>query len=257
MELLAVLPRGPFSWGVKRTLNDLVSKVEVSDNAIVLPQGVEAQFGVFRSVSSVLLGSKVQTGGPGGSPVYLSGWLFNTSREFSPDQRVVSGELPLRSSPYRVEISPSGAGLIELPGYRVRNGVVILYITPEYRFHFPREVLNAGDFENYAQLSLKPLENGFHGTIDMNLRRGYAEVIVGGRVVEDQVFLDEKSGDFTYRFIENPLLVISHEKTLSPQGLQKALKGFIGLSGHGDFTMRLKVGKHKDEMTFSVGLGEE
>ncbi|WP_297508229.1 hypothetical protein [Thermococcus sp.] len=253
MEILTVLPRGPFSGRIKRVVHDVISKTEVSDDTIVFSEKVTAQFGIFRSVSSVLVGSKIWRGSPG----YLSGWLFNTSREFSPDQRVVSGELPLPSSPYRVEISPNGAGLIELPGYRLDNGVVILYVTPEYRFHFPREVLNAGDVENYAQLSLKPTQNGFNGIVDVNIRKGYAEVILRGRAVEDQVFLDERSGDFTYRFIKDPLLVVSHEKVLSPQGFQKALNGFMGLSGHGDFTICLKVGKQKDDMTFSVRLGEE
>ncbi|WP_297436229.1 hypothetical protein [Thermococcus sp.] len=148
--------------------------------------------------------------------------------------------------------------MIELPGYRLRNGVIILYTKPSYEFNFQGDVLTAGDVEDYAQLSLKPLENGFRGEVTMGLKKGkYVEVAVRGKLVEYIAFFEEEPGTFTYEFLKEPLLIVSHEKALSPQGLQKALDGFIGISGHGKFSVVLRVGKSAKEMMFRVELGRE
>ncbi|KUH33247.1 hypothetical protein APY94_06945 [Thermococcus celericrescens] len=209
----------------------------------------------FNAASSVWIGPRI---GGRGSKYYTSGWLFNTSRKFVPEKSVLSSELPLTPEEYRVELDVPGSGRIELPGYRLKNGVLFLYITPSYRFLFPSDVMTAGGLEDYAHVSLKPSENGFAGEIGLSLRKaGYAEVAIEGKMVEDIVFFDGEPGKFSYRFIDEPVLIISHEKVLGPPKLQKALNGLTIVSGHGKFVLRLRVGKAKEEMGFTVGFGME
>ncbi len=258
MRILTVNPRGPFSGGIKRAIREVLDAVEITDNAIVFPENLKAEYGTFMAGSSVLIGTKM--GGSRGSYVnsYTSGWLFSTSRRFTPQENVFSSELPLSPVPYRVEIDTPGSGIIEIPGYRLENGVLLLYTTPSYEFRFPSDVLTAGGLEDYAQLSLKPLRNGFEGEVSLSLKKGgYAEVAIRGKVVEDIAFFKEEPGTFTYEFIREPLLIVSHERILSPQGFQKEMDGFIGLSGHGEFSLTLKVGKSEEKMAFSVSLTRE
>jgi hypothetical protein len=244
-----------FSSRVRKLVEEVSRKIEVAENAILFPERVEAEYGRFNAASSVLLGPRI---GARGSKYYTSGWLFNTSRKFVPEEGVLSSELPLVPARYRVELDVPGSGRIELPGYRLKNGVLLLYITPSYRVTFPGDVLETGNLEDYAQVSLKPLENGFEGEITLNLQKAeYADLLLIGKIMEDIVFFGSEQGRFTYEFIKEPMLIISHEKVLSPQGLQKAMSGFIGLSGHGKFTLRLSVGKAREEMDFSVGIGVE
>ncbi len=257
MRVITVTPRGPFSKRIKQSIQGVLDYVEILDNAVVFPEEVEAEYGTFTAGSSVLVGTKM--GGGRGSYVnsYTSGWLFNTSRKFTPQRRVSSSELPVLPVTYRIEVDTPGSGMIELPGYRLRNGLLLLYTTPSYEFRFQGDVLTVGDVEDYAQLSLKPLENGFRGEVTLSLKKEkYVEVAVRGKFVEYIAFFEEEPGTFTYEFMKEPLLVVSHEKVLSPQGLQKALGGFIGLSGHGEFSLVLRVGKSTKEMMFRVEPGE-
>ncbi|WP_297070600.1 hypothetical protein [Thermococcus sp.] len=258
MRTLTITPRGPFSGGVKRAIQEVLDAMEILDNAVVFPRSIEAEYGSFMAGSSVLIGTKM--GGGRGSYVnsYTSGWLFNTSRKFTPQEKVPSSELPFSPAPYRLEIDTPGSGMIELPGYRLRNGILLLYTTPSYEFRFPGDVLTVGGLEDYAQLSVKTLENGFEGEVTPSLKKGkYVEVAVRGKAVEDIAFFKEGPGTFTYEFLKEPLLMVSHERVLSPQKLQKAMDGFIGLSGHGEFSLILRMGrKSSKEMKFTVELGE-
>ena len=255
MKVLQVLGRGPFSTKANRLVEKTVSAMEVLEDSLVFGESVEAESGVFKAASSVLLGPKV---GARGSRYYTSGWLFNTSRKFVPGERVLSSELPLVPREYRLEIDVPGSGLMRLPGYRLKNGVLLLYITPKYVFRFPSDVLSAGSMEDYAQLSLKPLEDGFEGELTFNLVKAeYVSIDLLGELIGDQVFFGSEPGRVKYEFLSEPLLVVSHEKSLDVPKLQKVLGVVSLLSGHGDFTLRLEVGKAKGEMRFSVYLPEE
>jgi hypothetical protein len=255
MRTITALPRGPLSGGIRKAVNKVLSEVEILDNAVVFPENVEADYGTFKASSSVLIGLK--TGGRW-SGTYLSGWFFSTLRKFLPRENVLSSELPIKPSVYRVEIDVPGSGILELPGYRLKNGVLLLYITPNYEFNFPSDVIDAGGLEDYAQLSIMPLENGFKGELRTSLKSAeYVAISLKGKLVEDLLFFGGNPGSFTYSFIGDPTLVISHEKVLSPQGLQKEMGGFAGLSGYGDFELKLKVGKSRKTMSFMVGLKNE
>ncbi len=258
MKTLTVTPWNPFSGGIKRAIHEVLDTVETLDNTVVFPKNLKAEYGTFMAGSSVLIGRKM--GGSAGSYInsYTSGWLFSTSRKFIPRENVLSSELLISPAPYRLEIDTPGSGIMEVPGYRLENGVLLLYTTPSYEFRYPSDVLTIGGLEDYAQLSLKPLRDGFEGEVNLSLKKGgYAEVAIRGKAVEDIAFFKEESSAFTYEFIREPLLIVSHEKVLSPQGLQKAMGGFIGLSGHGEFSLRFRVGKSKEKMVFSVSLPGE
>ncbi|NJF24980.1 hypothetical protein [Thermococcus sp. Bubb.Bath] len=72
--------------------------------------------------------------------------------------------------------------------------------------------------------------------------------------MEDVIFLGDEPGKFSYNFINEPVLIVSHEKILSPQDLQKALGLTSIVSGHGGFTLRLSVGRKKKGVEFLVEL---
>ena len=239
----------------RKAVEKTAEMIEVLENAVIVPDSIKAEYGKFLAASSVLLGKKFGKGQAG----YVSGWMFDTSRRFIPEREVHSSELPIAPAEYRVEIDIAGSGRLELPGYRLQNGVLLLYITPSYEFMFPRDVLTAGGFDDYAQLSITPLEGGFRGRVDLFLSRSeYAEVTLKGAAVEDQIFMEDESGEFTYEFLKEPLLLISHEKLLDPPKLQKALNLISIVSGHGKFRLCLRVGRATEEMEFSVELaGEE
>lgn len=251
MKIIAVSHGRLFSGRTGNLVKTMLESAEFLENTILLPEGMKAEYGRFVAVSSVLFGPRMGRGQSG----YTSGWLFNTSRRFVPEREVASSELPLTPAEYRMEIDIPGSGKLELPGYRLQNGVLLLYTTPRYRFVFSRDVLTAGGLEDYAQLSITPLEAGFRGRIDVQLSRAeYAEVSLRGARVEDQVFIGDKSGEFTYEFLKEPLLIVSHEKLLDPPRLQKALSVVSILSGHGKFELLMRVGKAEEKMEFSVEL---
>jgi len=257
MRTVAVLPGGPFSGNRRKEIENLLARLEILEDTVVLPGMEEVEYGRFVAGSSVLVGSKV-----GGSRMayvsgYSSGWLFTTSRKFFPEEKTLSGELELKPSPYRVEVDTPGSGLLELPGYRLGNGILILYAKPGYEFVLPRDTLTVERGEEYVRLSLRPLENGLEGKVRGYLKKPlYTAVVLRGKAVGDILFYQDKPGEFRYRFIEEPLLIVSHEKDLSPQAFQRAMNGFIGLSGHGEFTLRLEVGKAREEMRFTVEPSE-
>lgn len=253
MRILTISRGRFFSGRARKLVEEISGRIEVLENAVLFPESVEAEYGRFNAASSVWIGPRI---GWRSSKYYTSGWLFNTSRKFVPEKALFSSELPLTPAEYRLELDVPGSGRIELPGYRLKNGVLLLHITPSYRFTFPRDVMTAGDVEDYAMVSLKPSENGFAGEVSLSLKKaGYAEVAIEGKMVEDILFFDDEPGKFTYRFIDEPVLVVSHEKLLDPPKLQRAMKGLTIVSGHGKFTLRLSVGKAREEMEFTVGLG--
>lgn len=254
MKLVTVSGGGLLSGKAKRLIEETIAAVEVLENSVVFREPVEADFGVFKAASSVLLGPRV---GARGSKYYISGWLFNTSRKFVPRERVNGAELRIEPREYRIEIDVPGSGLMELPGYRLKNGVLLLYITPRYDFSFPGDLLSAGDLEDYAQLSIKPLETGFEGELSVNLvKADYASLDLAGELVEDQIFFGSEPGKVKYEFLSEKLLIMSHEKLLDVPKLQKALGLVSIVSGHGEFALRLEVGKSREEMRFSVSLPE-
>ncbi|NJE60244.1 hypothetical protein [Thermococcus sp. 21S7] len=255
MKILTVVGGRFLPGRVRKLVEEISGRIEVLENALLFPESVKAEYGRFNAASSVLIGPRI---GGRGSRYYTSAWLFDTSRKFVPEKSVLSSELPLTPAEYRLELDVPGSGRIELPGYRLKNGVLLLYITPSYRFTFPSDVMTAGNLEDYAQVSLKPLENGFEGEVSPSLRKAdYADLSLVGKMVEDIVFFGDEPGRFTYEFLSEPILVVSHEKILDPPKLQKAMNGLSKVSGHGKFTLRLSVGKAREEMEFKVGLGME
>ncbi|WP_457751728.1 hypothetical protein [Thermococcus sp.] len=254
MKLVTVYGGGFFSGKAKRLIEDTITNLEVLENSVVFREPIEAEFGIFKAASSVLLGPKV---GARGSRYYTSGWLFNTSRKFTPSERVNGTELRIEPRRYRIEIDVPGSGLMEFPGYRLKNGVLLLYITPRYDFSFPSDVLSAGGLEDYAQLSIKPLENGFEGELAVNLIKAeYVSLDVVGELVGDQIFFGSEPGKVKYEFLSTEVLIVSYEKVLDVPKLQKVLGLVSIVSGHGDFTLKLEVGKAREEMRFSVFLPE-
>ena len=254
MKLVTVSSGGLLSGKAKRLVEDTITAVEVLENSVVFREPVEAEFGVFKAASSILFGPRI---GARGSKYYTSGWLFNTSRKFTPLERVNGTELRIEPREYRIEIDVPGSGLMELPGYRLKNGVLLLYVTPRYNFSFPSDVLSAGDLEDYAQLSIKPLENGFEGELAVNLVKAeYVSLDLVGELVADQIFFGSEPGKVKYEFLSEKLLIVSHEKVLDVPKLQKALGLVSIVSGHGDFVLKLEVGKSREEMRFSVSLPE-
>ncbi len=255
MKVLTVSKGRFFSGRTQKLVEDIVQRIEVMENLVVFPHNIEAEYGLFRASSSVLLGPKI---GAKGSRYYTSGWLFNTFRKFLPKRNILSSELPLIPAEYRLELDVPGSGLIKLPGYRLKNGILLLYIIPSYRFQFPSDSITVGDLEDYAQLLIKPLETGFEGEVSLNLQKAdYVNVAIRGKMVEDIIFFGDKPERFTYEFLNEPFLIVSHEKILDPPKLQKALNDLTFVSGHGDFMLKLEIGKTKEEMEFSVELNGE
>jgi len=237
---------------VRHLVENALKDVEILGNSLVFSEPIKAEYGLFKASSSVIIGPKAGNRWFG---YHTSGWLFNTTRAFLPVRKVESLELPITPAEYRIELEVPGSGMIELPGYRLENGVVFLYITPSYNFNFPVKSITIGDPENYAQLSLTPFKTGFNGEISLSLRKtGSVGVSVRGKVAEDMIFLGNEPGEFSYGFIDEPVLIVSHEKIISPQDLQNALGVTSTLSGHGNFTLHLSMGRKKKDMEFSVEL---
>jgi len=240
LKVVKVVPINPLMRGVKKSIERRFSSLNASENYLELFTTADVSKGVFKVVSTVLFGTKYAR-----NPFLpaSSGWLFNTSRSFAPEKQLSLNEVPLTKAPYRIELEPSGAGLLELPGYRFGDGTLVLYTTPSYSLSVSPETLEIWNADDHASLHLTPTENGISGEVDLELTGAeYAEVSVAGRMVRDIAFLDSSPGSFEYRFPTERIIVVSHEKVLSPKGLQKALGGFIGVAGHGSFTVVLRVG---------------
>ncbi len=254
MKLVEVAPTNPLLRGIKKSIERRFSSLNASEDYLELPATANVSRGVFKAVSTVLFGSK----GPGAGNPFIptsSGWLFSSSRSFTPEEPLSANELPLLKAPYRIELEPSGAGLLELPGYRFGDGTLVLYTTPSYNLKASPEFLEVWNGSDHASLHLTPTANGILGEVDLELTGAeYAEVSIAGRMVRDVVFLDSSPGRFEYRFPSERIIVVSHEKVLSPKGLQKALDGFIGVAGHGSFTLTLGVGKETGRASISSTL---
>lgn len=252
MKIVKVSSGGLFSGKLRRLVEAAVSELELLEGSMIFRKPVEAEFGVFKAVSSVVIGPKI---GARGSRYYTTGWFFTTSRKFLPKKRLLSSEFPLVPVEYRLEIDVPGSGLFELPGYRLKNGVVLLYITPSYRFLFPSDIMTAGDLEDYAQFSVNPSESGFEGELSLSLRNAdYVSLDLMGKLVEDQIFFGSEPGNVRYDFLSDTVLIVSHERLLDAPKLQRALNLVSLVSGHGEFTLRLTVEKAREEMRFLVSL---
>jgi hypothetical protein len=252
MKILTIQGGRFFKSNANHLVEEVVKDMGALENSLVFSEPIKAEYGIFKASSSVIIGPKV---GNRWLSYHTSGWLFNTSRTFLPRKSVESSELFILPAKYRLELDVPGSGLMELPGYRLGNGVVLLYIIPGYRFNFLADSLTLGDPENYVQLSINPSEAGFEGEVSLSLRKAEdVGVSIKGRIVEDVIFLGDESGKFSYNFISEPIIIVSHERILSPQNLQKALGVTSIVSGHGSFTLRLSMGRRRKDVEFSVEL---
>ena len=241
MRVLAVgggLLRGRYTRAVKKAVSDL----ELRGDVIEIPWVDVADFGNFTSIDKVLMGRRGGVSGDFAVP-HASGWLYSTFRQFKKVEE--RNELVMDPEGYRMEIDVSGAGRIELPGYRLSNGVLVLYVFPSYVFSLPGTI-TVSDSKAFAQISLKARENRIEGEVQVQGGDGgEPEVRVGlfGDYVSELLFWDDESGSFSYEFIREPLLIVSHERILSPHGLLKAMRAPDVLSGHGEFGLRVELSK--------------
>jgi len=149
--------------------------------------------------------------------------LLSVSRKFREEEETTSRELFLEPEEYRIEVDVSGAGRLEVPGFRLDNGILILYITPNYVFQFPQGSITIYGSEDFVQITLTPTKFGFKGKVSLNLEDAEeVEVILKGNIKE-------------------PILLISHESLISPKELANALGKISLISGHGEFELEAKL----------------
>ncbi len=249
MRVLAVgggLLKGKHTRAVKET----VSGLELRGDVIEIPRIDVVDFGNFTSIDRVLIGRR-EGGGISRNFVvpYASGWLYSTFRQFKKmDER---NELVMAPEGYRMEIDVSGAGKIELPGYRLGNGVLVLYVFPSYVFSLPGAI-TVSDSKAFAQVSLRAEGNCLKGDVEIQKENGQSSevrVSISTDYMNELVFWGDKSGSFSYEFMGEPLLIVSHEKILSPHGLLKVMGAPDVLSGHGEFGLRVELVRGLGKMT--------
>jgi len=174
--------------------------------------------------------------------VQYGSMLLSVSRKFREEEETTSRELFLEPEEYRVEVDVSGAGRLELPGFRLDNGILILYITPNYVFQFPQGSIAIYGSEDFVQITLTPTKFGFKGKVSPNLQDAEeVEVILKGNDTKELLFWGDEEGEFDYEFIKEPILVISHESLISPKELANALGKISLISGHGEFELETKL----------------
>ncbi|GEM_PF-1647500 len=233
MKVLSIAPSSKLSSFLRRKLvkavEDSSSKIEAEENQIILPKEEKAEFGTFLCLSSIIAGKHI-------GRTYYEGLMFSTSRKFEKEAEITAKELFLEPKEYRVEVDVNGAGILKLPGFRLRSGILILYILPKYIFEFSQESLTLATQEDYAQITFSPLEYGFKGDVSLSLNKAKeVRVLLRGNKAEDFLFWDNESGSFTYSFIDEPLVIISHEKLITPKDFAKTLGKISIISGHGEF----------------------
>ncbi len=158
MKILEV--RGGLLPGRRRKIRELAEKIKVEGDEIIIPGVETAEFGRFTAFSRVLFGSKMLN-----EPFtpYSSGIVYTTSRRF---QKERESELLMTERPYRLEIEVDGSGRIELPGYRLKDGTLLLYILPSYSFSVP-ELVSLPVDDGLVQAELRAGKVGISGRVDI------------------------------------------------------------------------------------------
>ncbi|AHF80530.1 hypothetical protein [Thermococcus paralvinellae] len=233
MKVLSITLSSKLSSFLRRKLvkavEEFSNKIEAEENLIILPKKEKAEFGTFLCSSSIIAGKHI-------GRTYYEGLIFSTSRRFEREAEITAKELLLEPKEYRVEVDVNGAGTLKLPGFRLENGILILYILPKYIFEFSQENLTLATQEDYAQITFSPLEYGFRGEVSLSLNKAKeVRVLLKGNKAEEFLFWDNESGSFTYNFIDEPLVIISHEKLITPKEFARSLGKVSIISGHGEF----------------------
>ncbi|ADT84063.1 hypothetical protein [Thermococcus barophilus] len=212
-----------------KLLKGFSSKIETEENLIILPKEEKAEFGTFLCSSTIIMGKHMRG-------TYHEGLVFSTSRRFEKEGKITVKELLLEPKECRVEVDVSGVGALKLPGFRLENGILILYILPKYIFEFSHENLTLATQEDYAQITFFPLEYGFGGEVSLSLNKAKeVRVLLRGNKAEEFLFWDHEDGSFAYNFIDESLVIISHEKFITPKEFARSLGRVSIISGHGEF----------------------
>ncbi|KPU62982.1 hypothetical protein EP1X_06390 [Thermococcus sp. EP1] len=257
MRKITLVPDSKLSFlkrKTKRLVQSFSQNITLEDNIILLSKEEKIKKGTLLCSSSIVIGKRV-----GGK--HYDGILFLVSRKFKEEEKITTNELPLEPKEYRVEVDVSGAGRVELPGFSLDNGILILYIFPKYVFQFPQASLMLSTSQDLAQITFNPTQFGFKGRVSLNLEDAEeVEVILKGDNTRELLFWGDEEGEFNYEFIKEPILLISHESLITPKELANAFGKASLISGHGEFEVEAKL-KYplkkaiRENIKFSVSLG--
>ncbi|NJE25149.1 hypothetical protein E3E22_00590 [Thermococcus sp. MV5] len=258
MRKIILVPDSKLSFlkrKTKRLVHSFSQNIILEDNIIILPKEEKIKKGTLLCSSSIVIGKRV-----GGK--HYDGILFSVSRKFKEEEKMTTNELPLEPKEYRVEVEVSGAGRVELPGFRLDNGILILYIFPKYVFQFSQASLMLSTSHDLVQITFNPTQFGFKGRVSLNLEDAEeVEVILKGNTTRELLFWGDEEGEFDYEFIKDPILLISHENLITPKELANAFGKASLVSGHGEFELEARLRyllkrEAKENITFSVFLNQ-
>ena len=238
MRKITLVPDSKLSFlkrKTKKLVHSFSADITVEDNLLILPREERIKKGILLCSSSATL--RRYRGG-----VQYGGMLLSVSRKFREEEETTSRELFLEPEEYRIEVEVSGAGRLEVPGFRLDNGILILYIIPNYVFQFPQGSITIYGSEDFVQITLTPTKFGFKGKVSLNLEDAEeVEVILKGNNTRELLFWGDKEGEFDYEFIKEPILLISHESLITPKELANVLGEVSLISGHGEFELETKL----------------
>lgn len=194
---------------------------------------------------------------------------YHVSRKFIVHREMETAEITLEVRPFFLAIAQDGSGRMYLPGVRVLDeefkDIVILYALPGYRLRFPQKTLSVSTQEDFAELRVDPIENGFRGHLQAKLskaRKAKVELVAKEKVeVKEKIAETKDVASFEHKFFCEPILVISHYNLLDPQNLLRNLKLGRVIAGHGIFILRLSLDLPfrrdiKGELEFEVKMEE-
>jgi|Deesub1362B_J571_1020462.scaffolds.fasta_scaffold00074_12 hypothetical protein len=244
------------SYSSTKKVEKFISNVNIYEDKLTFSKPLKVEEGYFKATGEWHSSGRSRS--------------YHVSREFISHREMETAEITLEVKPFFLAIAQDGSGKIYLSGVRVLDeefkDIVILYALPSYRLEFPQETLSVSTQEDFAELRISPIENGFRGYLQANLskaRKAKVELIAKGKVeVKEKITETRDVANFEYRFFNEPILVISHYNLLDPQNLLRNLKLGRVIAGHGIFVLRLALDLPfkrdvKEELKFEVKMEEK
>ncbi len=225
------------SYNSAKKVKKFISNVNIYEDKLTFPKPLKVEEGYLEATG------KWHSSGRSSS--------YDVLAEFISHREMETAEVTLEVKPFFLAIAKDGSGKIYLPGVRVLDeefkDVVILYALPSYRLEFPQETLSVSTQEDFAELRVSLIENGFGGYLQANLskaRKAKVELITKEKrvfEVKEKIAETRDVASFEYKFFDEPLLVISYYTLLDLRDILKKLKLKKIIAGHGNFILRLAL----------------
>ncbi len=214
-----------------RSVNKKISKVEniikIDNGKIKFTKPLKAEMGYLN-----MWGKWVSTG---------NATTYSTRREFIAEKSGKFDSIEIKKKKFEIAIRKNGEGTASLPCVKIAEDelkdTVICYINPSYNVKINGTIRVFKDTD-YAEAEVKSTESGIKLFIRAKISKARkAKVKIKYKDVEELIGETRDFGEFEYRFIDEPTIIISTYDVITPRDIIKNLNRSI--SGHGKYKISL------------------